>query len=110
MIMRFKDQYFNYKGIAGEDNGKTNADDNSIAIGLCFWHVKYKGICQNNGLVIFLGKLNQNELALWLKSFQLKVDTLVGGTCFQFTTKIWTPDKEIEEINNGLDKQQQLDK
>eukprot|EP00957_Ditylum_brightwellii_P177403 13512734-Ditylum_brightwellii.AAC.1 len=96
MLTRFKDQYFNYKGIKGEDNGEKNADDNGLAIGLfeyvfcadmcatyifemreqCFWHAKYKGIYHNDSLVIFSGKLIQNELALWLKSFQKKVDTL----------------------------------
>eukprot|EP00957_Ditylum_brightwellii_P025346 1917045-Ditylum_brightwellii.AAC.1 len=72
----------------------------------CFCHTKYKGTYCNDGLVIFIGKLTQNDLALWLKSFQEKVDTLVGGNFFQFTTKIWTPDKEEEEIKNGLVKQQ----
>eukprot|EP00957_Ditylum_brightwellii_P055822 4229273-Ditylum_brightwellii.AAC.1 len=76
----------------------------------CFWHAKYKGIYRNDGLVLFLGKLTQNELALWLKIFQKKVDTLVGETFFQLTAEIWTPDKEIEEINNGLVVQQWLDK
>eukprot|EP00957_Ditylum_brightwellii_P081072 6166161-Ditylum_brightwellii.AAC.1 len=70
----------------------------------CFQHAKCKGIYCNDGLVIFLGKLTKNELALWLKRFQKKVNTLVRGTFFQFTAKILTPDKEIEEINNGLDK------
>eukprot|EP00957_Ditylum_brightwellii_P044530 3377588-Ditylum_brightwellii.AAC.1 len=72
----------------------------------CFQHAKYKGIYHDDGLMIFLGKLTQSELALWLKSFQKKVDTLVGGTFFQFTVEIWTPDKEIEEVNEGLVKQQ----
>eukprot|EP00957_Ditylum_brightwellii_P049744 3772470-Ditylum_brightwellii.AAC.1 len=34
MLMKFKDQYFNYKGAAGEDNSEANADDNGLAIGL----------------------------------------------------------------------------
>eukprot|EP00957_Ditylum_brightwellii_P100849 7686063-Ditylum_brightwellii.AAC.1 len=130
MLTRFKDQYFSYKGTIEEDSGEKNADDNSIAKGLfeaafcadmcaayifeirerCFWHAKYKGIYCNDGLVIFMGKLAQNELSLWLKSFERKVDTLVGGTFFQNTAKIWTPDKEVEEVNNGLVKQQWLDK
>eukprot|EP00957_Ditylum_brightwellii_P087996 6701781-Ditylum_brightwellii.AAC.1 len=33
-LTRFKDQYFNYKGTTGEDNGEMNADDNGLAIGL----------------------------------------------------------------------------
>eukprot|EP00957_Ditylum_brightwellii_P211837 15366657-Ditylum_brightwellii.AAC.1 len=109
-----------------EDNVETNTDDNGLAIGLfeatfctdmctsyifemrerCFQHAKYKEIYRDDGLVVLLGKQTQNELALWLKSFQRKVDTLVGGTFLQFTTKIWTPDKEAEEINNGLVQQQ----
>eukprot|EP00957_Ditylum_brightwellii_P039972 3026012-Ditylum_brightwellii.AAC.1 len=75
----------------------------------CFWHAKYKGIYCNDGLVIFLGKLTQNESAIWLKHFQKKVDTLIGGTFFQFTAEIWTPDNDVEEINNGLVKQTWLD-
>eukprot|EP00957_Ditylum_brightwellii_P025037 1894633-Ditylum_brightwellii.AAC.1 len=129
-LTRFKDQYFNYKVTKGKDNDKQNFYDNGLAVGLfkfafcadmcttyifekkerCFWHAKYNGIYCNDGLMIFLGKLTQNELPLWLKSFQKKVDTLVGGTFFHFTAEIWTPDKEIEEINDGLVKQQWLDK
>eukprot|EP00957_Ditylum_brightwellii_P157857 12015570-Ditylum_brightwellii.AAC.1 len=43
-------------------------------------------------------------------SFQKKVGTLVGGIFFQFMVELWTLDKEIEEVNNGLVKQQWLDK
>eukprot|EP00957_Ditylum_brightwellii_P190578 14507452-Ditylum_brightwellii.AAC.1 len=76
----------------------------------CFQHTKYKGIYCDDGLVNFLGKLTQSDLALWLKSFQKKVDTLIGGNFYQFTAKIRTPGKVEEEINKGLVKQQWLDK
>eukprot|EP00957_Ditylum_brightwellii_P200890 15313486-Ditylum_brightwellii.AAC.1 len=116
------DQYFNYKGLVGKTSGETITNDNGLTIGLfeaafyadmcatyisemrerCFWHAKYKGIYCNDDLVIFMGKLTQNELTFWLKSFQRKIDTLIGGNFFEFTAKIWTPDKEVKEINNGL--------
>eukprot|EP00957_Ditylum_brightwellii_P076668 5827841-Ditylum_brightwellii.AAC.1 len=89
-LMRFKDQYFNYKGAKGKDN-------NMCATYIfemrerCFRRTKYKGIYHDDSLV-------------------KKIDTLVGGTFFQFTAEIWTPDKDIEEINNDLVKQQWLDK
>eukprot|EP00957_Ditylum_brightwellii_P017884 1346881-Ditylum_brightwellii.AAC.1 len=44
-----------------------------------FHHTKFKGIYRNDGLIIFLGKLTQTDLAKWLKDYQRKVDNLVEG-------------------------------
>eukprot|EP00957_Ditylum_brightwellii_P052720 3996623-Ditylum_brightwellii.AAC.1 len=116
-LTRFKDRYFNYRGTAGEKENETDEDDNGLAIGSfeaafcvdlcatyifemkerCFHHTKFKGIYQDEGLVIFLGKLTQLDSAKWLKKFQNKVDVLGRGDFFNFTTEIWTLGKEEEE-------------
>eukprot|EP00957_Ditylum_brightwellii_P094631 7207074-Ditylum_brightwellii.AAC.2 len=84
MLTRLEDQYFNYKGAKGKDNNEQNVDDNGLAISLfesafcadmcatyilgmrerCFWHAKYKSIYHNDVLLIFMGKITQNELAI----------------------------------------------
>eukprot|EP00957_Ditylum_brightwellii_P184292 14037757-Ditylum_brightwellii.AAC.1 len=73
----------------------------------CFHHTTFKGIYRNSGLVIFLGKLTQIDLAKWLKDFQCKVGNLVEGSFFNFTAEIWGPDEDVEEeamaINNQVE-------
>eukprot|EP00957_Ditylum_brightwellii_P209348 15361291-Ditylum_brightwellii.AAC.1 len=111
------DRYFSYREAAGEKENEIDEDNTGLTIGSfesafctnlcatyifetrerCFCHTKFKDIYRNDGLVIFLGKLTQLDLAKWLKEFQCKVDFLVGGDFFNFTAKIWTPDKEVEE-------------
>eukprot|EP00957_Ditylum_brightwellii_P017602 1326323-Ditylum_brightwellii.AAC.1 len=71
----------------------------------CFCHTKFKGIYMDDGLVIFLGKLTQTDLAKWLKEFQCKVDNLVEGNFFNFTTEIWAPDKKVGEEETALNDQ-----
>eukprot|EP00957_Ditylum_brightwellii_P141554 10784152-Ditylum_brightwellii.AAC.1 len=87
-----KDRYFNYKGAAGGDDNEINEDDNGLAIGSfeaafctdlcatyifemqerCFFHIKFKGIYRDDGLVIFLGKLTQTDLAKMAKRFPVQ--------------------------------------
>eukprot|EP00957_Ditylum_brightwellii_P097446 7421825-Ditylum_brightwellii.AAC.1 len=124
-LTRFKDRYFNYKGAAGGDGNEIDKDDNGLAIGSfksafcadlcatyifemlerCFRHTKFKCIYRDDGLVIFLGKLTQINLAKWLKEFQHKVDSLVEGDIFNFTVEIWAPDEEVGEEKMMLDDQ-----
>eukprot|EP00957_Ditylum_brightwellii_P033572 2544733-Ditylum_brightwellii.AAC.1 len=82
-LTRFRDRYFNYQGTAGGDGNEIDKEDNVLSIGSfkaafcadlcatyifeiqerCFCHTKFKGIYRDNGLVIFLVKLTQFDLA-----------------------------------------------
>eukprot|EP00957_Ditylum_brightwellii_P051945 3940216-Ditylum_brightwellii.AAC.1 len=82
-LTRFRDRYFNYRGVAGEKENEIDEDNNGLTIGSfksafcadlcatyifemrerCFHYTKFKGIYRDDGLVIFLGKLTQLDLA-----------------------------------------------
>eukprot|EP00957_Ditylum_brightwellii_P118966 9073594-Ditylum_brightwellii.AAC.1 len=53
--------------------------------------LKYAGSYQDNGLAIFDERKTVQQTVTWLHDFQLLADEVVGGTYFQFTTKVWKP-------------------
>eukprot|EP00957_Ditylum_brightwellii_P043527 3300165-Ditylum_brightwellii.AAC.1 len=75
-IVQFQDQYYNYKGVVGEDETEANEDNNGLAIDahesafcadisatytyeMCdqiLTELKYAGSYQDDGLAIFEGK------------------------------------------------------
>eukprot|EP00957_Ditylum_brightwellii_P150809 11482776-Ditylum_brightwellii.AAC.1 len=112
-LVRFQDNYYNYKGVVENDTETTNDDDNGLAIGayeaafcadagatfvyeICeniLDQMKYAGTYQDDGLTIFEGRNTTNETIRWLRNFQLKVNEVVRGTFFQFTAEVWNPRK-----------------
>eukprot|EP00957_Ditylum_brightwellii_P094479 7193906-Ditylum_brightwellii.AAC.1 len=87
-MVRFQDQYFNYKGIVD------NEDNNGLAIGafkaafyadtgaayvykMCeaiIKKLKYKGSYRDDGLAIFDGWRTVKQTVTWYCDFQLEVD------------------------------------
>eukprot|EP00957_Ditylum_brightwellii_P014199 1069460-Ditylum_brightwellii.AAC.1 len=112
-LVQFQDNYYNYKGVVGNDTETTNKDDNGLAIGayeaafcvdagatfvyeMCeniLDQMKYTGTYWDDGLTIFEGLKTTNETIRWLHNFQLKVNEVVRGTFFQFTAEVWNPRK-----------------
>eukprot|EP00957_Ditylum_brightwellii_P100382 7651629-Ditylum_brightwellii.AAC.1 len=72
-LVRFQDQYYNYKGVVEDDMGRTSKDGNGLAIG-AFEAVfcANTGTYQNNGLIIFDGWKTVNETIRWVHDFQLQ--------------------------------------
>ena len=55
----------------------------------------YYGIYQDDGLVVFKGKKNVQEIKDWLVEFQKTVEKAAGNQHPQFTTEIWTNDENL---------------
>lgn len=49
----------------------------------------FRGICRDDGLAIFEGSLTPPQVNKWLVQFQESIDTVAGGTFFQFTANVW---------------------
>eukprot|EP00957_Ditylum_brightwellii_P087723 6680202-Ditylum_brightwellii.AAC.1 len=47
--------------------------------------------------MIFNGQQTVKQTISWLHDFQLQVDEVVGGSCFQVTAEVWKPLEVSEE-------------
>eukprot|EP00957_Ditylum_brightwellii_P136815 10433000-Ditylum_brightwellii.AAC.1 len=97
-LVRFQDQYFNYKGVVGNEEEQNDEDNNGLAIGAfkaafctdtsatCIYEMretiikklKYVGSYQDDGLAIFDERRTVKQSVTWLCDFQLLVDEVVG--------------------------------
>ena len=50
----------------------------------------YRGIYQDDGLVVSNGKKKASEIKYWLEEFQQTVNTAAGNQRLKFTAEIWT--------------------
>eukprot|EP00957_Ditylum_brightwellii_P004262 324329-Ditylum_brightwellii.AAC.1 len=84
-LIQFRGQYYVYKGVA---KGKELSDkDVALAIGAyesafivasyvfeetgeCSTNCVFRGVYQDNGLVVFVGKRNKQEIQEWLRKYQ----------------------------------------
>eukprot|EP00957_Ditylum_brightwellii_P121817 9289657-Ditylum_brightwellii.AAC.1 len=51
----------------------------------------FRGIYQDNGLVVFVDKRNKHKIQEWLRKYQSLVNKLAGSNYLQFTTTLWLP-------------------
>eukprot|EP00957_Ditylum_brightwellii_P189825 14451391-Ditylum_brightwellii.AAC.1 len=57
----------------------------------CFVGSIHQGICRDDGLVVFVGKRNKQDIQQWLQKYQHLVNELAEGDYLQFTTELWKP-------------------
>eukprot|EP00957_Ditylum_brightwellii_P100440 7655801-Ditylum_brightwellii.AAC.1 len=109
MLIQFRGQYYVYKGTT---KGKELSDEDvALAIGAyelaflanivasymfeesgeCFINCVFRGIYQDDGLVVFIGKRNKHKIQEWLRKYQSLMNELTGGNYLQFTTELWLP-------------------
>eukprot|EP00957_Ditylum_brightwellii_P059405 4510422-Ditylum_brightwellii.AAC.1 len=90
-LVRFQEDYYNYKGVVGNDTDETNDDNNGLAIGafeaaFCaaasatnvyemrkniIGQLKYTRIYRDDGLTIFEGRKTISEIIKWTRDFQI---------------------------------------
>eukprot|EP00957_Ditylum_brightwellii_P189236 14403764-Ditylum_brightwellii.AAC.1 len=131
-LIRYKDEYFNYKGVVGENKNDTNKDENGLLIGLyeaafcadvgttyvyemnkkILDKLRFSGAYRDDRLTIFNEHLSLRQVIHWFRQFQLRVNKLVGGDFFQFTAEVWSPATTdnppdlLETINEILPKEE----
>ena len=54
---------------------------------------RFYGIYRDDGIVFFDGNWSTDDITRWIKTFQLRVDDLVGSSELKFTAEIWRPTK-----------------
>eukprot|EP00957_Ditylum_brightwellii_P197786 15067633-Ditylum_brightwellii.AAC.1 len=68
-LVRFQEEYYNYKGVVGNDIEDRSKDDNRLAIGAfeaAFWTY------WDYGLTIFDVQKTVQEAIKWVRDFQLQ--------------------------------------
>eukprot|EP00957_Ditylum_brightwellii_P144140 10981983-Ditylum_brightwellii.AAC.1 len=96
-LIRYRDEYFIYKGVVGENGSNGDEDEKKIAIGgyesaFCadvgatyvykmnesiLNKLRYAGTYQDDGLTIFREHLSHRQAIHWLRHFHLQVNKLV---------------------------------
>eukprot|EP00957_Ditylum_brightwellii_P076484 5812905-Ditylum_brightwellii.AAC.1 len=97
-LVRFQDQYFNYKGVVGNEEEQNDEDNNGLTIGafevtfcadtsatyiyeMCetiIMKLKCAGSYCDDGLAMFDGRRTMKQTVTWFRDFQLLVDEVVG--------------------------------
>eukprot|EP00957_Ditylum_brightwellii_P089655 6827645-Ditylum_brightwellii.AAC.1 len=90
-LVRFQDEYYNYKGVVGSEEEQGNEDNNGLAIGafeaafcadtsatyvyeMCesvIEKLRYAGTYRDDGLAIFYERKTVQQAIAWLRNFQL---------------------------------------
>mmetsp|Transcript_31988 Transcript_31988/g.46617 ORF Transcript_31988/g.46617 Transcript_31988/m.46617 type:complete len:134 (+) Transcript_31988:384-785(+) len=110
-LIRYKEEYFNNKGVIDDNANDDDEDENGLAIGsykaaFCadvgatyvykmnkkiLDKLQSAGTYQDDGLTIFNEQLSLRQAIHWLRRFRLHVNKLVGSDFFQFTAEVWNP-------------------